>query len=159
MYRVLLVEDNEANRDMLSRRLIRHGWEVVLAADGREALRMARVLHPDLVLMDLRMPEVDGWEAIRQLKSAIETREIPVIALTAHAMAGERERALDAGSDDFETKPLVFPRLLQKMVELVACRSASSSLLCGSLRNSLPVARPDGRSEGRQNNWAAYAGR
>lgn len=150
MYRVLLVEDNEANRDMLSRRLIRHGWEVVLAADGREALRLAQTSHPDVVLMDLRMPEVDGWEAIRQLKSSVETRATPVIALTAHAMAGQRELALDAGCNDFETKPVVFPRLLQKMMELVNGRQAS----CPGI-----IVPRDARPDRRLDAWATCASR
>ena len=154
MYRVLLVEDNGPNRDMLSRRLIRHGWEVVLAADGREALQLARSSQADVILMDLRMPEVDGWEAIRQLKSSVETRQTPIIALTAHAMAAERESALEAGCDEFETKPLVFARLLQKMVELAGERPAAS-FLDASSRSGLR----DGRHHGHPGRWAAYANR
>ena len=151
MYRVLLVEDNEANRDMLSRRLIRHGWEVLVAADGIEALRLAPSACPDVVLMDLRLPLLDGWEAIRQLKSIAATRSLPVIALTAHAMAGERERALAAGSDDFETKPLMFARLLQKMEALAGARAAVPGLSCAR--------RSRNPTDAQQCGWTAYAGR
>jgi CheY-like chemotaxis protein len=116
---VLIVEDNELNRDMLSRRLERNGFRVVCAGDGPQGIAVARLEAPNLVLMDLSLPEIDGWEATRQLKRDSRTREIPVIALTAHAMPGDRETALQAGCDDFETKPLDFPRLLEKMRRLL----------------------------------------
>ena len=115
MARLLLVEDNEMNRDMLSRRLERKGFEVTIAVDGMDAIARAREVHPDLILMDLSLPEVDGWEATRILKEDPETRAIPVIALTAHAMAGEKERALAAGCNDYDTKPIDLPRLLSKI--------------------------------------------
>ncbi len=113
--KLLLVEDNEMNRDMLTRRLQRKGYEVVIAVNGREAIERAREDTPDLVLMDLSLPEVDGWEATRILKEDPATRSIPIIALTAHAMAGEKERALAAGCNDYDTKPIELPRLLSKI--------------------------------------------
>jgi two-component system, cell cycle response regulator DivK len=119
MARILLVEDNEMNRDMLSRRLIRRGYEVALALDGEQGLAMARTEAPALILMDMSLPGMDGWEATRQLKAASETSAIPVIALTAHAMAGDREKALAAGCDDFDTKPVDLERLLQKIEALL----------------------------------------
>ena len=119
MARVLLVEDNEMNRDMLSRRLIRQGFEVMIAVDGAEGVSMARETHPDLVLMDMSLPLIDGWEATRQLKAAEQTKSIPVIALTAHAMSGDRDKALEAGCDDYDTKPIELPRLLEKMRRLL----------------------------------------
>ncbi len=115
MYKILLVEDNEMNRDLLSRRLRRNGYEVVVAVTGREALTQARTVAPDLILMDLSLPEIDGWEATRQLKQNQATRRIPVIALTAHAMRADLERAIQAGCDQFETKPVMFDRLISKM--------------------------------------------
>ena len=115
MARLLVVEDNEMNRDMLSRRLIRNGFEVSIAVNGQEALDTVAVDPPDLVLMDLSLPELDGWEATRRLKEDPTTRPIPVIALTAHAMAGEKERALAAGCNDYDTKPVDLPRLLAKI--------------------------------------------
>jgi CheY-like chemotaxis protein len=115
MSKILLVEDNEMNWDMLSRRLGRKGYAVVVATDGQQGLDMARSEAPDLILMDMSLPVVDGWEATRQLKAAPETRSIPVIALTAHAMAGDREQALAAGCDDYEGKPIEFDRLLAKI--------------------------------------------
>ncbi len=115
MPKVLLVEDNEESRDGLARRLRRKGYETLLAVDGREAVRVARAEAPDLILMDMSLPGLDGWEATRQLKAAPQTRGIPVIALTAHAMAGDREKALEAGCDDYDTKPVEFARLLGKM--------------------------------------------
>jgi two-component system cell cycle response regulator DivK len=115
----LLVEDNEMNRDMLSRRLLRNGYEVVLAVDGGEGVAMARAQAPDLILMDMSLPGLDGWEATRQLKAEPGTREIPVIALTAHAMSGDRQKALSAGCDDFDTKPVELPRLLTKIQALL----------------------------------------
>ena len=117
---ILLVEDNEMNWDMLSRRLGRKGYQVVVATDGQQGLDMARSEAPDLILMDMSLPVVDGWEATRQLKAAPETRSIPVIALTAHAMAGDREMALEAGADDYDTKPIELPRLLEKIQAALA---------------------------------------
>jgi CheY-like chemotaxis protein len=119
MPRVLLVEDNEMNRDMLSRRLVKRGYEVVVALDGEQGLAMARAETPALVLMDMSLPGMDGWEATRRLKAMPETRDIPVIGLTAHAMAGDREKALAAGCDDFDTKPVELPRLLEKIETLL----------------------------------------
>ena len=115
MTRILYVEDNEDNVYMLVRRLRRHGFEVTVARDGAQGIEAARRERPDLVLMDLSLPVLDGWEATRRLKQAAETRAIPVIALSAHAMAGERERALEAGCDDFDTKPVDLDRLLAKI--------------------------------------------
>src|ERR1035441_2311288 len=114
MATVLLVEDNEANRDMLSRRLIRHDWVVSIATNGRQGMEMAVDTHPDLILMDMSLPEVSGWEATTILKSGDQTREIPIIALTAHAMPSDLQKALNAGCDEFETKPIDFNRLLAK---------------------------------------------
>jgi len=119
MTKVLLVEDNEMNRDMLSRRLVRKGYEVVMALDGRQAVEMAAAENPDVILMDMSLPIIDGWEATRQVKAAPATRTIPVIALTAHAMAGDREKALAAGCDDYDTKPIDLPRLLDKITSLL----------------------------------------
>lgn len=115
MARILLVEDDETNADMLSRRLQRRGHEVVLATDGEEAVQMARSHQPELILMDMSLPRLDGWEATRRIKDAGATRSIPVIALTAHALPGERQRALDAGCDDYDTKPVELDRLLDKI--------------------------------------------
>ncbi len=120
MPKVLLVEDNEANRDMLSRRLIRKGYDVVMAEDGAQAVEVASREKPDIVLMDMSLPVIDGWEATRRLKAGEGTRGIPVIALTAHAMSGDREKALEAGCDDYDTKPIELPRLLEKMQALLA---------------------------------------
>jgi len=117
--RILLVEDNEMNRDMLSRRLSRKGFDVILAVDGQEGLDKAASEMPDLVLMDLSLPLVDGWEATRRLKADAATRTIPIIALSAHAMTGDREKALAAGCDDYDTKPVEFARLLDKMAALL----------------------------------------
>jgi len=119
MIRVLIVEDNEMNRDMLSRRLARRGFELVLACDGREAIQAARLERPDLILMDLSLPEMDGWTATRVLKADSELREIPVIALSAHVMAGDREGALAAGCDGFDTKPVDIARLVGMIHELL----------------------------------------
>ena len=119
MAKILLVEDNEMNRDMLSRRLLRKGYAVVVATDGREGIAMARSEAPDLILMDMSLPLLDGWEATRQLKAAPETRSIPIIALTAHAMAGDREKAIEAGCDDYDTKPIEFTRLVDKIQALL----------------------------------------
>jgi CheY-like chemotaxis protein len=120
MARLLLVEDNEANRDMLGRRLARRGHEVLLAADGQQGLDLALAERPALILLDMSLPVVDGWEAARRLKAAPETRATPILALTAHAMAGDRQRALDAGCDDYDTKPIELPRLLAKIDALLA---------------------------------------
>jgi two-component system, cell cycle response regulator DivK len=119
MAKILLIEDNEMNRDMLSRRLARKGYEVKIAVDGQQGVDMARSETPDLILMDMSLPVLDGWEATRQLKSASETRTIPIIALTAHAMVGDRENAVKAGCDDFDTKPIELPRLLEKIEALL----------------------------------------
>jgi two-component system cell cycle response regulator DivK len=124
MTKILLVEDNEMNRDMLSRRLIRKGYEVILALDGRQAVEMAAAEIPDLILMDMSLPVIDGWEATRQVKAAPATRVIPVIALTAHAMAGDREKAIQAGCDDYDTKPIDLPRLLGKITALLEQKQA-----------------------------------
>ncbi len=125
MPKILLVEDNEMNRDMLSRRLARKGYEVTIAVDGQQGIDMARSEAPDLILMDMSLPVLDGWEATRQLKAAAETKAIPVIALTAHAMVGDREKAVAAGCDDFDTKPIDLPRLLEKIQALLSGKSAS----------------------------------
>jgi CheY-like chemotaxis protein len=119
MPRILLVEDNEMNQDMLSRRLQRRGYEVLIAADGEKGVEMARAEVPDLILMDMSLPVLDGWEASRQIKAASETSAIPIIALTAHAMAGDREKALEAGCDDYDTKPIELSRLLEKVEALL----------------------------------------
>jgi two-component system cell cycle response regulator DivK len=119
MPRILLVEDNEMNRDMLSRRLERRDFEVLIAVDGREGVEKADNELPDLILMDMSLPEIDGWEATRQLKADEKTSSIPVIALTAHAMAGDREKALEAGCDDYDSKPVDFKRLLSKIEALL----------------------------------------
>lgn len=115
MPKILLVEDNEMNRDMLSRRLERRGFTVVIAADGEVGLNQARTCSPDLILMDMSLPVIDGWEATRQLKADPATSKIPIIALTAHAMAEDRVKAMAAGCDDFDTKPVELPRLLAKI--------------------------------------------
>ena len=119
MSKILLVEDNEMNRDMLSRRLQRKGYEVVIAVDGQSGVEMAQTEAPDLVLMDMSLPVLDGWEATRRLKSSDATQHIPIIALTAHAMSSDRERALEAGCDDYDTKPIELPRLLDKIEALL----------------------------------------
>jgi CheY-like chemotaxis protein len=120
MAKILLVEDNEMNRDMLSRRLVKRGYEVVVAVDGQEGVEKARSEAPALVLMDMSLPVLDGWEATRALRAEPATRAIPIIALTAHAMAGDREKALAAGCDDFDTKPIELERLLGKIEALLA---------------------------------------
>jgi len=124
MARILLVEDNEMNRDMLSRRLVRKGYEVEMAVDGRAGVEMGRAGKYDLILMDMSLPEIDGWEATRQLRAAPETQTVPIIALTAHAMAGDREKALEAGCNDYDTKPIELDRLLKKMSALLASETA-----------------------------------
>ena len=125
MPRILLVEDNEMNRDMLSRRLARREYEVLVAVDGKEGVEMAGSEAPDLILMDMSLPVMDGWEAMRQLKASPETKAIPIIALTAHAMSGDREKAMEAGCDDYDTKPIELPRLLAKMEALLGEKKAA----------------------------------
>ncbi len=120
MPKILLVEDNELNRDMLSRRLIRKGFDVSIAINGQEGVDMATSNKPDLILMDMSLPVMDGWDATRLLKNQENTKGIPVIALTAHAMSGDREKALDAGCDDYDTKPVDLPRLLDKINSFLA---------------------------------------
>ena len=119
MPKLLYVEDNEMNRDMLSRRLQRRGFEVLIAADGEQGPAMAAAERPDLILMDMSLPVVDGWEATRRLKAAPDTQGIPIIGLTAHAMAADRDRCLEAGCDDYDTKPVELPRLLEKVERLL----------------------------------------
>ena len=119
MSKILLVEDNELNRDMLSRRLKRRGYDVVIAVDGAEGIEKAQAEMPALILMDMSLPRVDGWEATRRLKSEEPTKSIPIIALTAHAMRGDREKAIEAGCDDYDTKPVDLPRLLEKIKKFV----------------------------------------
>lgn len=119
MPKILLVEDNEMNRDMLSRRLQRKDYEVVIATDGEQAVAMAASESPALILMDISLPVFDGWEATRRIKAADGTKKIPIIALTAHAMAGDREKSLEAGCDDYDTKPIELSRLLEKMEALL----------------------------------------
>jgi CheY-like chemotaxis protein len=127
MIRVLLVEDNEMNRDMLSRRLARKGYDVLIAVDGQEGLDLAASGTPDIILMDMSLPVIDGWEATRRLKADPALQAIPVIALTAHAMAGDREQALGAGCDDYDTKPIELPRLLEKIAAQLARVGKSAS--------------------------------
>jgi CheY-like chemotaxis protein len=119
MSKILLVEDNEMNRDMLSRRLARKQFDVVIATDGGQGVDMAHKEHPDLILMDMSLPVKDGWTATREIKAAPDTNHIPIIALTAHAMSGDREQALAAGCDDYDTKPIELPRLLEKIETLL----------------------------------------
>jgi len=119
MPRILLVEDNDMNRDMLSRRLIRSGYEVFLAVDGQQGANMALSEQPDLILMDMSLPVIDGWEATRRIKANDATRRIPIIALTAHAMAGDREKAMEVGCEDYDTKPVEMSRLLGKIAALL----------------------------------------
>lgn len=125
MTTILIVEDNEMNRDMLSRRLTRRGYEVVLAVDGETGIAAARTSAPDLILMDMSLPVMDGWEATRRMKADETLSRIPVIALTAHAMARDRDKALEAGCDDYDTKPIELPRLLAKIETLLAARVGS----------------------------------
>jgi two-component system cell cycle response regulator DivK len=119
MAKILLVEDNEMNRDMLSRRLERRGYQVAIAVDGEQGVAVARSEAPDLILMDMSLPVLNGWEAARQLKAASETQTNPIIALTAHAMVGDREKAIEVGCDDYDTKPVEFQRLLEKIEVLL----------------------------------------
>ena len=125
MARILLVEDNEMNRDMLSRRLERKGFEVKMAVDGRQGVEMARAGGYDLILMDMSLPEIDGWEVTRQLREAPETKTVPIIALTAHAMAGDRDRALEVGCNDYDTKPIELTRLLGKIEALLGGKTGT----------------------------------
>jgi two-component system, cell cycle response regulator DivK len=122
---ILIVEDNEMNRDMLSRRLERKGYEILLAVDGEQGIAVAHASTPDLILMDMSLPVVDGWEATRRMKSDARLRDIPVIALTAHAMANDRDKALEAGCDDYDTKPIDLPRLLAKIEALLPSVAAA----------------------------------
>ena len=119
MAKILIVEDNELNRDMLSRRLMRKGFEIVMAEDGQKGVDMSISENPDLILMDLSLPIMDGWEATSTIKNAEETKDIPIIVLTAHAMAGDREKALEAGADEYDTKPIEFKRLLGKIKDFL----------------------------------------
>ena len=119
MAKILIVEDNEMNRDMLSRRLQRKGFEVVMAEDGQQGVDMSKSENPDVILMDLGLPVMDGWQATSSIKEDETTKDIPIIVLTAHAMAGDREKALDAGCDDYDTKPVDFERLLGKIDKLI----------------------------------------
>src|ERR1700674_1824642 len=143
MPKVLLVEDNEMNRDMLSRRLARRGFEVIVAVDGQQGVEAATRELPDIILMDMSLPVLDGWEASRLLKSNEATRSIPLVALTAHAMADDRDRAMQAGCDDYDTKPVDLPRLLAKLDRLLAGKSERtrngplSSEALGDLRHKL----------------------
>ena len=123
MAKILLVEDNEMNRDMLSRRLERRGYNIAIAVDGKEGIEKAQSGEFDLVLMDMSLPEIDGWEATRQLRARPATEKLPIIALTAHAMAGDREKALEAGCDDYDTKPIEFKRLLSKIEALLSAEA------------------------------------
>ena len=116
---ILIVEDNEMNRDMLSRRLIRKGFEIVMAEDGKKGVDMSKSENPDLILMDLSLPVMDGWEATSTIKADEDTKDIPIIVLTAHAMAGDREKALEAGADEYDTKPIEFKRLLGKIKDFI----------------------------------------
>jgi two-component system, cell cycle response regulator DivK len=125
MARILLVEDNELNRDMLSRRLQRRGYKVELAADGKEGLQKADTTAPDLILLDLSLPEMDGWEVLHRLKQHSKMKHLPVIALTAHALVTDRNRALEAGFDDYDIKPIELPRLLQKIESLLNSEESS----------------------------------
>lgn len=127
MPKILLVEDNEMNRDMLSRRLKRNKYEVVIAKDGGEGVEMARHERPDLILMDMSLPVKDGWTATRDIKGDPDMKHIPVIALTAHAMSGDREQALAAGCDDYDTKPIELPRLLEKIKKLLSPSQSPSN--------------------------------
>ena len=119
MAKILLVEDNEINRDMLSRRLERRGYQVVIAVDGEQGVAKAQSEAPDVILMDMSLPVLDGWEATQRIKAALETQAIPIIALTAHAMVGDREKSIAVGCDDYDTKPIDLPRLLEKIERIL----------------------------------------
>ncbi len=138
MAKLLIVEDNELNRDMLSRRLLRRGYEVVIAADGAAGVEMAGREHPDLILLDMSLPVLDGWEVARRIKAAPATRAIPIVALTAHAMAGDEARARSAGCDDFDTKPIDLPRLLGK-IETWLGSAPDREITRDALPDSLPA--------------------
>ena len=127
MTTILIVEDNEMNRDMLSRRLMRKGYKVLIAFDGETAIEMARTDAPDLILMDMSLPVMDGWEATRRIKSNAALKHIPIIALTAHAMAHDRDKSLEAGCDDYDTKPIEMSRLLAKIVALLPAPARESA--------------------------------
>jgi CheY-like chemotaxis protein len=120
--KILIVEDNEMNRDMLSRRLARKGYEVIMAEDGERGVVTAASDGPDVILMDMSLPVIDGWEATRRIKASADLRGIPIIALTAHAMDSDRDKALEAGCDDYDTKPIELPRLIEKIERLLAAR-------------------------------------
>ena len=128
MPKILLVEDNEVNRDMLSRRLEKRGYQMVVAVDGKQGVALAQSELPDLILMDMSLPEIDGWEATRQVKASDVTRHIPVLALTAHAMAGDREKCLAAGCNEYDTKPIQLPRLLEKIEALLGKTASQPSV-------------------------------
>lgn len=132
MPKILLVEDNEMNRDMLSRRLSRRGYEVVIAVDGQQGCDMALSENPDIVLMDMSLPIIDGWEATRRIKAAAATCALPVIGLTAHAMSGDREKAIEAGCDDYDTKPVELERLLAKIETLIHRAADAKAANAGS---------------------------
>jgi CheY-like chemotaxis protein len=144
MPRILLVEDNELNRDMLSRRLVRRGYEVLVAVDGGEGVAAVHRERPDLVLLDLSLPVLDGWEVARRLKADASTKAIPVIALSAHALATDRAEALAAGCDDFDTKPVEFARLLGRIEALLAPRGAPSDVTLDATAPRADAPRPDG---------------
>ena len=127
MHKILLIEDNEMNRDMLSRRLTRKGFEIAIAEDGEHGVEMAQSESPSLILMDISLPVMDGYEATRQIKANPTTRSIPIVALTAHAMSGDREKCLEAGCDEYETKPVDLPRLLDKIEKLLVGESDESA--------------------------------
>jgi CheY-like chemotaxis protein len=127
MHKILLIEDNEMNRDMLSRRLTRKGFEIAIAEDGEHGVEMAQSESPSLILMDISLPVMDGYEATRQIKANPTTRSIPIVALTAHAMSGDREKCLEAGCDEYETKPVDLPRLLDKIEKLLVGESHESA--------------------------------
>lgn len=129
MPKILLVEDNEMNRDMLSRRLERKGMQVLIAVDGEQGVAMAQTETPDLILMDMSLPVLDGWSATRRLKATPTTQQIPIIALTAHAMSGDRDKCMEAGCDDYDTKPVEFSRLMGKIQTLLESRSPTPSSL------------------------------
>lgn len=126
MTKILIVEDNEMNRDMLSRRLARKGYEVIMAEDGERGVVTAAKDGPDVILMDMSLPVIDGWEATRRIKASVDLQGIPIIALTAHAMDSDRDRALAAGCDDYDTKPIELPRLIEKIERLLAARKQAS---------------------------------
>lgn len=127
MPKILLVEDNEMNLDMLSRRLERRNFEILIAMDGAQGVEMAKSQHPDLILMDMSLPIMDGWEATRRIKADAAVAHIPIIALTAHAIAGDRERCLAAGCDEYESKPVKFPRLLAKIEQILGIESSADT--------------------------------